>query len=288
VFAEQLINGLVLGSTYALIAVGYALQLSILRIFNLAYGDIMMASTFVGYLVLTQTGLGHIAAALAAILTGAALGLVLERSTLRFLPTGNELSPLMVTIGVGTLLVSSFSLLFGFEWRAFPRSSTSGILSIGDVQITSIQILILVIIFASMLGLHFMLSYTRYGRAIRATSERPHIAAAFGVNVPAVKTSAIALSSGMGGLAGILIAENFGVVSAFFGTHFGLKGLIVVIIGGAASIWGAVVGGLALGMIEVFSAAYLFSEYRDAIAYAILIVVLAIWPGGLAPRAALR
>jgi len=287
-FAEQLVNGLVLGSVYALIAVGFALQFSILRIINLAYGETMMASAFVGYLVLTHTGLGHVAAALAAIAAGAATGLLLERFTLRYVRGGDELTPLMITIGVATLLTSVFSMMFGFEQRAFPRHYTGGILTIGEIQITLVQLSIFLIAIVTMVSLHLVLRRTRFGRAIRATADREHIAAAFGVNVRLIRVVAIGLSSGLGGLAGILIAENFGVVSPFIGTTFGLKALVVLIIGGAASLSGAVAGGLFLGMLEVMSSAYFLSEYRDAISYSILIIVLAIWPRGFVPNAVLR
>ncbi len=287
-FAEQFVNGLVLGAVYALIAVGFALQFSILRIINLAYGETMMASAFVGYLILTHTELGHLVAAMAAIGVGAATGLLLERYALRYVRGGDEMTPLMITIGIATLLTSAFSMLFGFEQRAFPRHYSGGFLSIGDIQITVVQVVIFAVAVVTMVSLQVVLARTSFGRAIRATAEREHIAAAFGVDVRMVKVISIGLSSGLGGLAGILIAENFGVISPFIGSTFGLKALVVLIIGGAASLAGAVAGGLFLGMIEVMASAYFLSEYRDAISYSILIVVLAIWPRGFVPRAVLR
>lgn len=287
-FAEQFVNGLVLGSTYALIAVGYALQLSILRIFNLAHGEIMMASTYVAYLVLVHTELGIGAALVAAVLAGAFFGILLERCALRFLREGGELGPLIVTIGVGTLLQAVFSLIFGFEQRAFPSPDRSAQIDFGFAQVTITQIAILGVTLLTMVLLRLLVMRTRFGRAVRATAEREQIAAAFGVNVPLVKLGTVALSSGLGALAGVLIALNFGVVSPYIGIVYGLKGLVVIIIGGAASIEGAVLGGLLLGLIEVMSAAYFLSEYRDAISYFVLIVVLAIRPGGLMTRVALR
>ncbi len=285
--AEQIVNGLVLGSIYALIAVGYSLQLSILRIFNLAHGEIMMFSTFAAYVVLVRLHGGLAAATVAAIATGIGLGMLLERLALRPIKSRGELAPLIVTIGVGTLLQAGAVLVFGFEQHAFPRPFAD-MLDLGFAQVTPVQLAILTVGAVTMAALHVIVRRTRFGRAIRATSELEPIAAVFGVNVPMVKLATIALSSGLGALAGVLIAMNFGVLSPFIGAAYGLKGLVVVIIGGAASIEGAFVGGILLGLIEVLAASYFLSEYRDALAYFVLLLVLALRPSGLFARAALR
>lgn len=287
VFAEQIVNGLVLGSIYALIAVGYSLQLSILRIFNLAHGEIMMFSTFAAYVVLTRLH-GELAVAIpVAILTGAVLGVLLERLALRPLRVRGELPPLIVTIGVGALLQAGAVVLFGYEQRPFPRPFLEPI-DLGFASVTPIQIAILGVGLATMIALHLIVQKTRFGRAIRATSELEQIAAVFGVNVPLIKLSTIGLSSALGALAGVMIAMNFGVVSPFIGANYGLKGLVVVIIGGAASIEGAFIGGILLGVVEVLAASYFLSEYRDALAYLVLLLVLAFRPSGLVARTALR
>jgi branched-chain amino acid transport system permease protein len=286
-FLEQLANGLVLGSIYALIAVGYSLQLSILRVINLAHGEIMMFSTFAAYVVMTRLNQGPAVAIVAAMATGAILGLLLERLVLRPLRGTGELAALVATIGVGALLQAIAVLIFGFEQRAFPRPS-SELIDIAGAQVTTIQIAILATAAACMALLHYMVQKTRYGRAIRATSELEKIAASFGVNVPLVKLGTVAMSSAIGALAGVLIAMNVGVVSPFIGSLYGLKALVVVIIGGAAAIGGAFLGGVLLGVIEVMAASYFLSEYRDAIAYLALLIVLAIRPTGLLARAALR
>lgn len=286
-FIEQLINGLVLGSIYALIAVGYALQLSILRIFNLAHGEIMMASTFAAYVVVTHFGAGLALTLLVAVLTGALLGVLLERIALRPLKASGELAPLIVTIGVGALLQAGAVLIFGFEQRSYPRPAGT-VLELGFAYVTTVQLAILAVGAVTMVALHLMIRRTRYGRAIRATAELESIAGTFGVNVAMVKLGTIALSSALGALAGVLIAMNFGVVSPFIGAAYGLKGLVVVIIGGAASIEGAFLGGLLLGVLEVMVSSYFLSEYRDAIAYFVLLLVLVFRPGGLIARAPLR
>lgn len=286
-FLEQIVNGLVLGSIYALIAVGYSLQLAILKIFNLAHGEIMMISTFAAFVVLTRLDGGLIVAIAVAIATGVLLGMLLERLALRPLKSRGELAPLIVTIGVGALLQAGAVLVFGFEQYAFPRPF-AGVLDLGFAQVTPIQIAIFGVGAASMVALHLMVRKTRFGRAIRATSELEQIAAVFGVNVPLIKLSTIGLSSGLGALAGVMIAMNFGVVSPFIGAAYGLKGLVVVIIGGAASIEGAFLGGILLGVIEVLAASYFLSEYRDALAYLVLLLALAFRPSGLIARTAVR
>jgi branched-chain amino acid transport system permease protein len=286
-FVEQLANGLVLGSIYALIAVGYSLQLATLKVVNLAHGEIMMISTFAGYVVMTRLEQGPAVALVAAIVTGALLGMLLERIVLRPLRGKGELPALVATIGVGALLQAAAVMMFGFEQRSFPRPA-SELIDLGVAQVTTIQLAILATAAVSMLLLHYMVQKTRFGRAIRATAEREQIAAVFGVNVPLVKLGTIGLSSAIGALAGVLIAMNFGVVSPFIGTVYGLKALVVVIISGAAAVSGAFAGGLLLGIVEVMAASYFFSEYRDAIAYLALLLVLAIRPTGLVARAAIR
>lgn len=213
--------------------------------------------------------------------------MLLERLALRPIKRGGELAPLMVTIGVGALLQAVAVLIFGFEQRSFPRPVVQG-LDLGFAYVTPIQIAILLVAAATMLGLHMVIRHTRFGLAIRATAELQNVASAFGVNVPMVKLGTIALSSGLGALAGVLIAMNFGVISPFIGATYGLKGLIVVIIGGAARIEGAFVGGLLLGILEVMASSYFLSEYRDALAFFALLLVLAIRPSGLIARAQLR
>jgi len=285
-FLEQLVNGLVLGAIYALIAVGYSLQFSILRLYNLAHGEIMMISTFAALLVMERGG-GLPLAIAAAIGAGVALGVLLDRLALRPLPLNDELSPLIVTIGVGAMLQATAVLVFGFAQHNFPRPYSAP-LDLGFAFVTRAQIAVLVVGVVALAALLLLVKRSRFGRAIRATAELPYIAGAFGVNVPMVKLGTIGFSSGLGALAGVLIAINFGVVTPFIGASFALKGLIVVIIGGAGSISGAFIGGLLLGIVEVLAASYFLSEYRDALAYLALLVVLAIRPGGLMPRAALR
>lgn len=286
-FLEQVINGLVLGSVYALIAVGYSLQLSVLRVFNLAHGEIMMLSTFAAYLVATQFGVGLALTILVAVLTGALLGILLERVVLRPLKTGGELAPLIVTIGVGALLQATAVLIFGFEQRPYPRPDVA-VLNLGFAYVTTVQLAILAVGVTTMISLHLLVRRTRFGRAVRATAELESIAGTFGVNVQMIKLGTIGLSSGLGALAGVLIAMNFGVLSPFIGSSYGLKGLVVVIIGGAASIEGAFLGGMLLGLLEVMAASYFLSEYRDALAYLVLLIVLAVRPGGLIARTSLR
>ncbi|MDB5861385.1 MAG: livH 1 [Ramlibacter sp.] len=285
-FFEQLVNGLVLGAIYALIAVGYSLQLSILRIYNLAHGEIMMLSAFAAYGAMSAGG-GIMAATAAALAAGAVLGLLLERLALRPLGQSTDaLAPLIVTIGVGALLQAAAVRMFGYEQRAFPRPTISGF-DLGGAWVTWLQVIILAVGIVTLIALNLLVHSTRFGRAVRATAELPTIARAFGVDIGRVKLAAVAGSSALGGLAGMLIVLNFGVVTPFIGATFALKALVVVIVGGS-SINGAFFGGLLLGLIEVVVAGQLMSEYKDALAYGILIVVLAFRPHGLAPAPQLR
>jgi len=285
-FWEQMINGLALGSIYALIAVGYSLQLSILRVFNLAHGEIMMLSTFAGFVGLSH-GLGFALSIALSVASGVVLGLLLERLTLRPIKGNDDLAPLIVTIGVGAMLQSGAVLIFGFAQLAFPRPPVSGF-ELGTSYVTSVQITILAVGLAALIVLNLLIHCTRFGRAVRATAELPGIAQAFGVNVSRIKLTAIGFSSGMGALAGVLIAMNYGIVTPFLGATFALKALMVVIVGGRGSINGAFFGGLMLGLLEIVVAGEFMSAYRDAIAFAMLLVFVCLRPQGLLPRAQLR
>ncbi|MEQ1804919.1 MAG: branched-chain amino acid ABC transporter permease [Burkholderiaceae bacterium] len=285
-FVEQLINGLALGSVYALIAVGYALQLSILRIYNLAHGEIMMVSTFAAYFAL-EHGAELALATAAAVLCGAGLGVLLERLALRPLKDQGELAPLIVTIGVGALLQASAVLAFGFGQRSFPRPATGGF-EIGQAYVTTIQLGVLGVGLLALVLINLLVQRTRFGRAVRATAELPSIAQAFGVNASRITMLTISLSSGLGALAGVLIAMNYGVVTPFLGASFALKALVVVVAGGSGSVNGAFAGGLLLGLLEVLVAGQWLSEYRDAVAYGLLLLVLAWRPRGLLPSVRVR
>lgn len=285
-FLEQLVNGLVLGSVYSLIAVGYALQLSILRIYNLAHGEIMMVSTFAAFFAL-EHGAGLALATLAAVLCGAVLGLLLERLALRPLRGQGELAPLIVTIGVGALLQASAVLAFGFGQRSFPRPAAGGF-EIGQAYVTTVQLSVLGVGLLTLVLINVLVHRTRFGRAVRATAELPSVAQAFGVNAPRITMLTISLSSGLGALAGVLIAMNFGVITPFLGASFALKALVVVVAGGSGSVNGAFAGGLLLGLLEVLVAGQWLSAYRDAVAYGLLLLVLAWRPRGLLPSAHLR
>jgi branched-chain amino acid transport system permease protein len=260
--------------------------LNILRIYNLAHGEILMVSTFAAYFTSTHGG-GLALAVLAAVATGVLLGVLLERLALRPLKQADGLASLIVTIGVGALLQAGAVLLFGFGQRAFPRPASVGF-EIGGAYVTSVQIGILAVGLVTLCALNLLVHRSRFGRAVRATAELPRIAEAFGVNASRIQLVTIALSSGLGALAGVLIAMNFGVVTPFLGATFALKALVVVIVGGSGSVNGAFLGGLLLGLLEVAVAGSLFSAYRDAIAYGVLLLVLAVRPQGLMPRAALR
>lgn len=281
-FWQQLVNGLTLGSTYSLIALGYTLIMGVLNIVNMAHGEIFMFGAFVGLILVTYLNVNIFVAMIGAALTGAFLGILLERVALRPLRSKavSHLAPLISTIGVSIFLESVALKIFGPQSRDFPSVFTA-VYEIGPMRVSLVQIVILAISFSLMLVLRFWLAKTRIGKALRATSENIETANLLGINTNRIIVLTVSLASALGSVAGVLVGLAFNAVEPTMGITMGLKGLAVLILGGMGSITGAMVGGLILGIAEVFSVAYGSSSFRDAIAFGMIIVILFIRPQGL-------
>jgi len=284
VFWQQLINGLALGSSYSLVAMGYTLVFGVLYVLNMAHGDVLMITAYVGWFLVSYFKVGFFTALIGAMLSGFILGMILERVAIRPLfrsPKYTHISPLISTIGVAIFLQNLAMLLFTPDQQRYPTTVKAVFYQVGPLIISSVQILMLVIAAVLMIALKLSISYTSLGRAIRATAERPVTASYLGVNVSRVLTFTVAISSALGAAAGVLLGVAFGGISPLIGFNYGMKGLIVLIIGGLGSIEGAMIGGIMLGVLEIFTVGYLSSAYRDAIAFAVLFLVLMIRPNGL-------
>lgn len=280
-FLQQTINGLVLGSTYALVAIGYTLVFGVLRILNLAHGEILMVGAFAGYLVGNAVPLGLIPTMLAGAAVAGVLGIIMERLAIRPLSRANHLSPLITTIGVSTLLQSLATRVFGPYRLAFPDVMDVNVVFLGPLFFTTINIIVFVVVIVLMVGLKIALDRTELGRAIRAKAENEEVASFLGVNVDYINWLTVGLASALAGIAGVLLGLTFGVVSPHMGVPYGLKGLVTLIVGGMGSIPGAMVAGFALGVTEALTVGYISSAYRDAVAFIILIIVLLLRPSGL-------
>ncbi|MBI2353762.1 MAG: branched-chain amino acid ABC transporter permease [Deltaproteobacteria bacterium] len=281
-FLQQLINGIALGSTYALIALGYTMVYGIITLINFAHGEIFMAGAFVGLLLVGVFKLNVFLAMGCAMLFCMALGVVIEFVAYRPLRRSSRLSALISAIGVSIFLSSLALMIFGANAKAFPEQAFPvQQIRIGNADISTLQILIIAVSAALMVTLEFIVQKTRIGKAMRATSEDYNTAALMGINVNRVISFTFALGSALAAAGGVLVGLLFNAVSFNMGLMAGLKAFAAAVLGGIGSIPGAMLGGLVLGVTEVFGVALGYSSYRDAIAFAILVLVLLVRPTGL-------
>lgn len=286
-FLQQLVNGLTLGSAYAVIAIGYTLVFGVLNIVNMAHGGIFMVGAYIGLLLVTEAGFGIFPAFIGAMVGGAVLGYALEIFALRPLRRRKvtHLAPLISTIGVSTFLESVALMVWGPQTRSFPTSFGNELMDFGAFKISGIQIISLGTAVVLMVLLTILLNKTKIGKAVRATSESAETASLLGINTGRIITFTVMMASALGAAAGVLIGLSFNAIEPTMGTAMGLKGLAVLIMGGLGNVEGAMAGGFILGIAEVFSVAYGSSSYRDAVAFGIIILILFIRPEGLFSKA---
>jgi branched-chain amino acid transport system permease protein len=282
-FLQQLANGVMLGSTYALVAIGYTLIFGVLRLLHLAHGEVFMIGAFAGLQAALFWHFGPVPALICGALGAAIVGVLIELIAFRPIRRrGNShLAPIVSTVGVGLVLQEVMTKLFGSEQIAFPSGLQKQVFDLGFMSVTGSQLFILGTAAVSMIALHQFVTHTRYGMAMRATSENIHVAAILGINVDAVILVTFAVASALAGIAGVLVGLNFNAISPFMGFDMGIKGMAIIVIGGLGSIYGAMAGGLILGIAEVLSVAYLASSFRDAFAFGLMVLILIIRPRGL-------
>jgi branched-chain amino acid transport system permease protein len=280
---QQLANGIMLGSTYALVAIGYALIFGVLRVLHLAHGEVFMVGAFVGVQAVIWFKVGPFVALIGGLIGAAVLGVILEFTAFRPIRkrNGSFLAPIVSSIGAGLVLQEVMTKLFGAEQIGFPEQFASRRYDLGIVSVSGAQLFILLVALGSMLLLHLFVTRTRYGMAMRATAENLQVASFLGINVDNVILMTFLVASALAGIAGVLVGLNYNAISPFMGIDMTTKGLAVMLIGGLGSIYGAMAGGLLLGVVEVLSVAYLASSYRDAFAFCLMILVLLLRPRGL-------
>lgn len=285
-FFQQLVNGLTLGSVYAVIAIGYTLVFGVFNIVNMAHGGIIMMGAYIGLLLVTVAGWGLFPALIGAMVGGAILGYLLEVLALRPLrgKKVTHLAPLISTIGVSIFLESVALLVFGPQTRAFPTDYNQ-LMDFGLFKISEIQIISMGTAIVLMVLLTLLLNKTRIGKAVRATAENIETASLLGIHTRRIITFTVMLASALGAAAGVLIALSFNAIEPTMGTSMGFKGLAVLIMGGLGNVGGAMAGGFILGVAEVFSVAYGASSFRDAVAFGLIILILFIRPQGLFAKA---
>ena len=288
---EQLINGITLGSIYAVVALGFTLVFGVLGIINMAHGEIFMMGAFVGVILTGVLGWPLWLAFLIAIAVTGILGYLLERFALRPLRGKkgvSHLAPLISTIGVSILLENLTHHFFGAGNKPFRTPFAEISFQVGSITIYLVQLVIFVISVILMVSLSYWLSKTKAGKALRATAENLETASILGVDTKRIIILTGVIASAMGGIAGILVGMAFNSVSPQMGLAIGLKGLAIIILGGMGNVKGAMVGGLILGLSETILVAYGNSGYRDAIAFIMIIVILLLRPQGIFGQKATR
>ena len=279
--AQQLVNGIVLGATYALIAIGYTLIFGIVRVLHLAHGEVFVAGALAGLSLMVASG-GSLALALAGSLVAAVgVGVLVERVALRPLRAEGHFAPILSTLGAAIILQDLAVKAFGGEPLGFPEFAQPRVIHMGPIAVPETHLVILATTVVLVAALHLLLRRTRLGRALRATAESPTLAALLGIRARQMTLWTIAVASALAGVAGLLVGIANNVVSPSAGFEVTLKGLVVMLFGGVGSVAGALVGGVILGLAEVLSVAYLAPTYRDAFAFLLLIAVLLARPRGL-------
>lgn len=301
-FLAELVNGLTLGSVYALIALGYSLIYGILKLLNFAHGDVYMLGAYAGYGLLAAFGgpfrlsiplLPLLALMFVASMTAAGLlGFAIERFGYRRLRDAPRIAPLITALGISFLLESSALLLFGAQYRSLNTFELAGgVLFANGIWITSGVFVpvarLIVIVGAAVLAviLTLLVQRTQLGKAMRATSFDREAASMMGIDVDRVIAWTFVIASALAGAAGVMVALVFQQVWPYMGFTAGLKAFTAAVVGGIGDIPGALVGALTIGLAEAFTTGYLSSTFQDAIVFSILIVVMLVRPSGLLNRA---
>ena len=283
-FAQQLVNGVQIGSVYALVAIGYTMVYGIAKMINFAHGDIIMVGSYVALLFFQSSGLpvwGVIAATAA---VSAVLGVTIERLAYKPLRGGSRMSALITTIGVSLMLQNGFLLIFGSSPKPFPNHFTGEGFTLGGVTVSRLTAITLVVTVVLMVLLTLFVNRTRVGKAMRAVSEDQGAAQLMGINIDTSICIPFAVGSALAAVAAVLYSSTYPLINPYMGSMLGLRAFIAAVIGGIGVIPGAMIGGFIIGIAEALIKRYISSAMADAIVFALLIIVLLVKPSGLLGR----
>lgn len=290
-FIQQLINGLTIGSTYALIAIGYTMVYGIIGMINFAHGEVYMIGSYIGFMVivaLSMLGIDSqmlliVAAFIVSIILTSCYGWTIERVAYRRLRNGNRLIPLISAIGMSIFLQNVVRVAQGSRDIAIPQL-VHGSFHFGSANLSYMQIVIFVVTFVAMYALNQFIGRSRMGRACRACAEDIKMANLLGINTDSIIAMTFVVGAALASVAGILLGLYYGVINPTIGFMAGLKAFIAAVLGGIGSIPGAMLGGLILGVTEAMTSAYLSTEYKDVVSFGLLIFILLFLPTGILGR----
>ncbi|MBQ9634424.1 MAG: branched-chain amino acid ABC transporter permease [Schwartzia sp.] len=282
---QQLINGVSLGSIYALIALGYTMVYGIIKLINFAHGDIYMVGAYIGFFAVAQAGLGIFPALVISMVVTGLIGCLVERVAYKPLRHAPRISLLITAIGVSFFLEYTSMLFVSPTPRTFPEVFDSSVaFHIGDFIVNGQQVLIFAITFVLTVLLTYIVQKTKIGKAMRAVSFDTETAQLMGIDADRVIGATFGIGSALAAAGGVLVGVYYNSIDPLMGIMPGLKAFVAAVLGGIGSLPGAVVGGLILGVIEAFVSGFLSSTFRDAAAFAILILVLLFRPSGIFGR----
>lgn len=282
---QQFINGISVGSIYALIALGYTMVYGIIKLINFAHGDIFMVGAFTAFYTVTLLHWGFFPSLLVAMLVSGLLGMVIERLAYKPLRNASRIAVLITAIGVSFFLENSGIALVGAQAKGFPELiHRTQYHLFGQVTIDSIQFLILLVTVVLMILLQYIVHYTKIGKAMRAVSYDMEAARLMGINVDRTISVTFAIGSALAAAAGVIFGMTYNSIDPLMGIIPGLKAFVAAVLGGIGIIPGALVGGLVLGVLETAVSSLGYSLWRDGVAFAILILILIFKPSGLFGR----
>ncbi|HJH10359.1 MAG TPA: branched-chain amino acid ABC transporter permease [Metalysinibacillus jejuensis] len=278
---QQLINGISIGSIYALIALGYTMVYGIIKLINFAHGDVFMVGAFIGFYAIAKWEMNFFAALLLAMMLCAVFGVIIERVAYKRLRNSTRIAALITAIGVSLLIEYTVVFFRGAQLESYPKTIENKTITILGAQIGTHSILILSVSIGLMILLQFIVQKTKIGKAMRAVSHDADAARLMGINVDNTISATFAIGSSLAGAAGVIFGLYYTKIDPFMGVIPGLKAFIAAVLGGIGIIPGAMVGGMLLGVVETVVSALGFSLWRDAAAFIILILILVFKPEGI-------
>lgn len=280
-FLYFLINGISLGSIYAIIALGYTMVYGISKMLNFAHGDIIMVGAYICFFAVTRYNLPPVVGVILSMLVCMALGMTIEKLAYKPLRGATSLAVLITAIGVSYLLQNGALLLWTSNVKVFPSVVGDGKITLDGLVISHVTIVTIIACIVIMVGMTLFTSKTKIGKAMRACSEDKAAAQLMGINVDATISTTFIIGSGLAAIAGVLLCSAYPNLVPTTGSMPGIKAFTAAVFGGIGSIPGAFLGGLLLGIIEIFTKAYISTQISDAIVFAVLIIVLLVKPSGL-------